>query len=364
MSPVVRPWRVLAKGVALFLIFEFGFVTLHPSLEWLNVYNSPALKRERFPVSTNAPEDAALDVYNLDAMFASHIVSEPKAANEYRVFILGDSSVWGVGLTPEQTLSGQMNALGLKYGSKNVRVYNLSFPLPSSTKDLMILDKAMAYQPDKIIWLITWFTLIPKSRWDHILIRRNPDEMSKLGQRFNFLSKNNQGSASSWITPVKNQNQTLFWVLRYQLYSLINLATRMDQIPGPPEVLPQQLSRDPTFQGMRPPTLNIASVSLDQVQDFYVLAGNVPVLLINEPIEVLTNVPNSNIRYDVDYPRWVYDQYRQYMSAATAQNHWNYLDLWNVFPSRDFTDTPLHLMPADETELARMIAPAVTQGCP
>jgi len=361
MSPTIHPWRIIAKGIALFLIVEFVLYALHPNLQWLNVY-SASLKRQRFPISTVAPEDATLDVDNLDAMFASHIVSEPKAPNEYRVLVLGDSAVWGIGLTPEQTLPGQMDALGLKCGNKNIRAYNLSFPASSATKDLMILDKAMSYQPDEIIWLITWYTLMPKTRTDHPLIEHNPAEFYKLAYRFDFLPKNYK--SPSLISQITEQNRTLFRVLRYQLYSLVNIATGLDQIPGPPEELPSQLSSDPTFEGMKPPTLNIADVSLDQVKDFYQIAGNVPVLLINEPIQVLANVPNSNIYYDDYYPRWVYDQYRQYVSKTAAENHWDYLDLWNTFPPSYYTDTPLHLNPQGETELAKMIAPAIIKGCP
>jgi lysophospholipase L1-like esterase len=362
MSPIIRSWRVFAKGIAIFLIFECAFYALHPTFQWLNVYNSPALKRQRLPISTVAPEDSALDVSNLDAMFASHIVSEPKAPNEYRVLVLGDSAVWGVGLTPEQTLPGQMDTLGLKCGNKNVRVYNLSFPVSSASKDLMLLDTAMKYKPDGIVWLITWYTLMPKTRTDHPLIAQNPDEFHKLAHRFNFLPKNY--NSPSWITQITDQNRSLFRVLRYQLYSLVNLATGLDQIPGPPEELPTQLNADPTFEGMKPPKLYAPLVSLDQVKDFYQLAGNIPVLLVNEPTLVLSGVLNSDIRYNDYYPRWVYDQYRQYVSAAAAQNHWDYLDLWNVFPPSYFTDTPLHLNPQGETELAKMIAPAVVKGCP
>lgn len=360
MPPIIHPWRVFAKGIAIFLIVEFAFDSLQPNFQWLNVYNS-SLKRQRFPISTVAPEDAALDMDNLDAMFASHIVSEPKAPNEYRVLVLGDSAVWGIGLTPEQTLPGQMDALGLRCGNKNVHVYNLSFPSSSATKDLMILDKAMSYQPDEIIWLITWYTLMPKTRTNHPLIGYNPDEYYKLAHRFDFLPKDYK--TQNLITKITDQNQTLFRILRYQLYSLINIATGLDQIPGPPEELPNELGSNATFEGMRPPTLNIANVSLDQVKDFYQIAGSVPVVLVNEPTKVLTDVPNSNVYYNVYYPRWVYDQYRQYVSAAATQNHWNYLDLWNVFPASFYTDTPLHLNPQGEIELAKMIAPYVVQGC-
>ena len=166
------------------------------------------------------------------------------------------------------------------------------------------------------------------------------------------------------MTQIADQNRTLFRVLRYQLYSLINLATGLDEIPGQPDKLPTQLSIDPTFEHMKPPKLYAWEVSLDQVKDFYQIAGNTPVILVNEPMKVLANVPNSDIYYNVYYPRWVYDQYRQYMNNAAMENHWNYLDLWNVFAPSYFTDTPLHLNPQAETELAKMIATHVVQGCP
>ena len=89
MLQPVNPWRVLAKGVILFLAAEFTFYVIHPDLSWLNVYNSPAMKRQRFPFNTHVPDDTALDAGDLGAMFASHVVSEPKAPNEYRVFYSG-----------------------------------------------------------------------------------------------------------------------------------------------------------------------------------------------------------------------------------------------------------------------------------
>ncbi len=91
----------------------------------------------------------------------------------------------------------------------------------------------MKYQPDEIIWLITWYTLAPSRRTDHPLIGYNPAEYYKLASRFNFLPKNYK--SPSLISQITEDNQMLFRVLRYQFYSLINLATGLDQIPGPPE---------------------------------------------------------------------------------------------------------------------------------
>jgi hypothetical protein len=362
MQRSINLWGVLLKGLAIFLVFQI--ILLSSGIQWggLIAYAGLGLLRSRFPISTKAPADAALDLGNLDTMFAAHIVSQPKASSEYRVFVLGDSAVWGIGFTPAQTLPGQLDALGLKCGGKDVRFYNLSFPRSSATKDLMILDKAMQYRPDLIIWMITWYTLEPKTRVDHYLVSQNPDEFYRLGSRFRFLPKNYR--APTLADRFYDQNRTLFHVLRFDLFSLINISTGVDQIPGPPEVLPAGLSKDPSFEGMKPPTLNISQVSLDQVGAFYQLAQNTPVVLVNQPMLVLGGVLNSDVRYNDYYPRWVYDQYRQYLAEAAAKNSWNYLDLWNIFSPGFFTDTPLHLSVEGEQQLALRLAPAIQKGCP
>ena len=143
MQNAVNHWRVLVKGFLLFLIFEYALIMMQPDLGILNVYETLNLERQRFPISTRSPTDDALDVGNLDAMFASHIVSRPKGSDEFRVLMLGDSAIWGIGMKPEEVLPGQLDALGLTCGDKKVRVYNLSFPRSSASKVLMILDKAL-----------------------------------------------------------------------------------------------------------------------------------------------------------------------------------------------------------------------------
>jgi hypothetical protein len=204
--------------------------------------------------------------------------------------------------------------------------------------------------------------LEPKTRDDHVLIAQNPEEFYKLGRRFDFLPKGYQ--PPTLLDEFYDQQRALFRVARYQLYPPIQLATDIDQIPGPPENLPAGLASDVTFEKIKPPTLYKSQVSLDQVQDFHELAGKTPVILINEPISILTGIPNSNLRYNSYYPRWIYDQYRQYLGGAAAHNDWDYLDLWNIFPSSYFTDTPLHLNPEGERLLAKAIAPAIQKACP
>ncbi len=362
MQSSVNPWRALLKGVALFLLLEYFFLTSGLNFGILDVYHTLGLQRQRFPISTYAPIDRALDVGNLDAMFASHIATQPKAADEFRVFVFGDSAVWGISETPDQTLPNQINNLGLTCGDKKVRVYNLSYPRSSASKDLMILDQATQYKPDLIVWVVTLYTLMPKTRVDHPLIAQNPDEFYKLAARFDFLPKNYE--SFTLADQVAARERGLFRTIRYEVYSLVILATGKDQIQGDFEVAPRDLSADLAFEGMNPPTVKPSQISIDQVQDFYTLAGNTPIILVNEPILIEKNVPNSDVRYNYYYPRWVYDQYRQYLGEAAGQNGWNYLDLWNAFPPESFTNTPLHLNPEGEQKLAEMIAPSIQKACP
>lgn len=362
VSSPVRPLRLLAKASLLFLVFELTLASIPLHVGGVNAFDVLQLKRERFPLSTLPSVDDALDVGNLDAMFASHIVSRPKSENEFRVLVLGDSATWGLRLASSQTLPSELDRLNLACGSKSVRFYNLSFPRPSASKDLMILDKAVAYQPDLIVWFITWYTLMPKARVDHWLITQNPAEFENLARRFDFLPKDYR--APTLPDLVVTQNSSLFRVARFQLYALIQLATGRDQIIGRPADLPTDLSPDATFEGLKPPTIRQKQVSLDQVEDFYKLAGTVPVVLVNEPMLIVQGVPNSDVRYNDYYPRWVYDQYRKYLQGAATENGWNYLDLWDAMPPQYFEDTPLHLTPQGQRLFAESLVPEFLKRCP
>jgi hypothetical protein len=362
MKQNINPLRILLKGFILFLAAEFAFLSLHPDPALLNVYASPDMKRSRFPVSTHAPEDGALDVGNLNAMFAAHVVSEPKAADEFRVLFLGDSATWGFLLQPQQTLTGQIDALGLTCGSKTVRAYNLSYPNASASKDLLILNKAMNYQPDLIVWPVTLYTLMPKSRSAHWLLSQNVDETYALNARFHFLS--NDFPLETPLDKVMNPQHAFFRSMRFQVYSLVARATELDQIQTRYDTVSEELTSNLEFEGMAPPIVEPRQISIDLVQAFYQLAGKTPIILINESIEIVKNQPNSNIQYNGYYPRWVYDQYRKILGDAASQNGWNYLDFWNKFPNQYFTNTPLHLNPDGEQRLAKMIAPSILKACP
>jgi hypothetical protein len=85
------------------------------------------------------------------------------------------------------------------------------------------------------------------------------------------------------------------------------------------------------------------------------LAGDTPVWLVNEPILISTG-ENNAIRYNFFYPRWAYDDYRQALQDEAIANSWTYLDLWNLVPEGEFTNSAIHLTPAGQRLLAERIA--------
>ena len=111
---------------------------------------------------------------------------------------------------------------------------------------------------------------------------------------------------------------------------------------------------------MNGPQLDPALVAYDVLGAGIKLASPVPLLLVNEPI-LVSSGKNSAIRYDFYYPRWAYDAYRTQLAAQAAAANWHYLDLWNLVPEDQFTNSAIHLTPAAETTLAETIGGAAVQ---
>ena len=133
--------NVLLKSLVLFLLFELLCSAVDPAaLGKVSLYNHLFAGRQRFPFGEDSSQSYNLSLFNLDAMFASHVIAnEPKPAEEYWVIVLGDSSTWGTLLSPEETLAGQLDAAGMSLCGKKIHVYNLGYPTISLTKDLLVI---------------------------------------------------------------------------------------------------------------------------------------------------------------------------------------------------------------------------------
>lgn len=353
---------LLIKTAVLLAVFNFGFILFKDvPLGKLSLYNSVFTGRERFPFG-ETHEAYNLSLFDLDAMFASHVLAgTPKAADEYRVLVVGDSSVWGTLLKPEETLAGQLNAAGLSACGKTIRAYNLGYPTISLTKDLLIIDQALAYEPDFIVWLTT-LEAFPRTRQlESPIVANNAERYRELSFKYEL----NASAKDPALNPLGVQEQTfvsrrraLADLIRLQLYGALWSSTGIDQVyPSDYERAAIDLEASDDFHGL---TSLEGALAID-VLDAGLTTG-VPTLLVNEPM-LISNGANSDIRYNFYYPRWAYDAYRQQVADYIQRTGHPYLDLWDLVPMNEFTNSAIHLTPAGEKMLADTIGAALPALC-
>ena len=355
--------RVLLKALLLFVAFNLVFAALYPmgALGSISFYNLLFPGRERFPFGENPQQSYNLSLYNLDAMFASLALNAaPTQANEYRVLVVGDSSVWGTLLRPEDTLSGRINALGLTCGGKAVRAYNLGYPTISVTKDLMVLQQAMDYSPDQVIWMTTLEGMLRAEQLRSPILANNPERARALIARYGLQLDPNDPAFSDptfWDKTIVGARRPLADLLRLQLYGVLWGATGIDQVydwDPTRDAAQRDFKPDPSFHGLTGPILDKNLLALDVLAAGIKLSGSVPLTLVNEPI-LVSSGQNSDIRYNFYYPRWAYDDYRSLLGEQAKASGWRYLDLWNLVPESEFTNSAIHLTPAGETMLAQAV---------
>lgn len=360
-KPPINPLRLFAKSTCLFILVNVIFAMLQPlpALGRLSAYNFLYPGRQRLPYGENPSESYNLSLFNLNAMFASHAVASSKAKDEFRVVLIGDSSTWGFLLKPDQTLSAFLDAANLTApDGRRLRFYNLGYPTLSLTKDLLILNHALRFQPDLIIWLVTLESFPKDKQLSSPIVQHNPDEMQEIIQSYalNLNPKDAGFVPTSFVqNTLVGRRRDLADLVRLQLYGVMWAATGVDQYYPPTYDPPQvDLPADDTFHGLKPPTLRAEDISIGILQSGIKAAGNIPILLVNEPI-FLSPGKNNDIRYNFFYPRWAYDQYRSMLAQESRSQGWHYLDLWNLLPAKEFTNSAIHVTPKGESEIAAQI---------
>jgi len=325
-----------------------------------SLYNWFLRGRERLPYGENPAESYNLSTFNIPAMFASHTLQQPKSDDEFRVLLIGDSGTWGWFLENEDTLAAQLNEMGLEdRNGRSVKVYNLGYPVMALTKDIMILEDAVAYQPDLILWPVTLESFPREKQIFPPLVQNNPERMRQLIADYN-LDLDPQDAR--FVDPtfldrtIIGQRPNLAILLRLQAYGFSWAATGIDQ--AIPEEIPLRTSdfdTDLSWQTFPEPTnLTSDDLAFDVLTAGRAIAGGVPVLLINEPM-FISDGKNSDLRYNAFYPRWAYDQYREMLEETAVAQSWYYLDLWDTIPPEEFTDTPVHLTPKGNNLYAKQV---------
>ncbi len=366
MKPEVSPVRVVIKALILFVLINLLYAWVNPSLGKLSIYNTILPGRPRLPFG-EASNPYSVMVNDMDVMFASHVISAPKLPDEYRVVLIGDSSVWGESISVENTISEQWNGLNDECGARKLKFYNLGYPNPSVIKDLLILDKAMEYDPDMVVWLVTGNTLIPR-RFNPLLAANREravrildthavtpsDEDKATLQEPSFFARTLVGERSELARMIKLQVLGLLW----------KVTGRNDGVSDETGMLSPDVEANKLYRGWGPKTNLKKMIMFDALRGGHEIAKNIPVLVVNEPIYIATG-KNSDIRYNYIYPRWAYDQYREAVALKVQRAGWNYLDLWDAVPAEDFADTGLHPSADGERMLLEKIDPTLRAiACP
>ncbi len=361
--------RVFLKAAILFLLLNLVFAACRPleAIGELSLYNIAFPGRLRLPYGEIPDEDYNLTLNNLPAMLASHELARPRTPDEYRVLLLGDSAAWGWFLNNPDTLAGQLNARNLRAADgRCIVVYNLGYPVMSLAKDLFLLDAALKRtDADLILWPVTLQSFARGRQLEHPLLHENAAAVRELIAHYDLdldpADPRFVDRSFLQETIVARRRDVADW-LWLQTFGLAWAATGRDQaIPDDIPRLASDLEADESWLDISAPRpLSEDDLAFDVLRAGLARAGDIPVLLINEPAYASKGA-NSDIRYNSFYPRWAYDQYREALGDRANDEGWRYVDLWNAVPSEEFTDTPVHLTPAGNAIVAGLLADILTR---
>jgi hypothetical protein len=348
--------RIIAKSILLFVLINILVIWVSPSIIGrISLYNFLFQGRPRFPFGENPSGSFNLTINNLDAMFASlRLDKTPKENDEFRVFIFGDSSVWGSLLANEETLTGQLNNMGIKgCQGKVIKTYNLGYPTLSILKDLLIIDQSIKYNPDLIIWLVTLESFPRENQNSFDLLKNNPRPIQKVLVKYELDGSYQFKQPNFLDLTLIGQRRDIADLFRLQAYGVMWTATGIDQnqtytyTPAK-----RDFEADESFHGNGERTL-LNELSFDVIKNAFKKI-NIPIVMINEPI-LVSQGKNSSIRYNYYYPRWAYDQYRENMQEMLEKNKIPYYDFYNLIPENLFTNSAIHLNNTGERMLAAEI---------
>ena len=361
--------NVVLKAAVLFCGVNVLYALLDP-LAWLStlsLYNTMFPGRERLPYADNPTESYNLSLSQLEALFASHVISaEAKPEEEYRVLILGDSATWGYLLEEDETFSACLNReTHLTADGRRLKAYNLGYPITNVTKDALILDYAVDYEPDAIVWFMTLEGMYNDDQLNHPIIRTNSERVRSLIERYGLsLDADLLPHAPGFLArTIIGQRRELADLIRHQFYGFIWTSTHIDHVN--PRFFKSPMENFPPSVGVP----NRAYLETGELSDYLAMdvlgAGvalateqGIPILVVNEPIFISTGL-NSDLRYNELYPRWIYDAYRTRLGELAVHENWRYVDLWDFVPAEHFTDFPLHYDAEWTCKVADVLLPQI-----
>jgi hypothetical protein len=356
--------RIMVKAIVLFILFNFLFIYFK-ELPYGNIslYNSIFPGRERLPFGETPSVSFNLTLFNLDAMISSHkISSEKKSADEFRIVLLGDSSIWGFLQKPEETLAGRLkNKIDFPCQGKNITVYNLGYPSLSVLKDLVILDKIKPYKPDLVLWFVTLESMVSEEQLNSPLIKNNSLIINRIIKDYQLALS--QQSINLLNYTIIGQRRNLADILRLQMYGILWAGSGIDQA-YPQDYTPAQRDFEPdaSYKNLKVGQLQNNYLATDVVSKAIGGSPGTDFIVVNEPILISQGI-NSDIRYNYYYPRWAYDKYRVILKSVFESSTIKYYDFWDLIPQSEFTNSAIHLNSKGEDVFAEEIKTIIKNFC-
>jgi hypothetical protein len=363
--------RVLGKALVIVLLANlvvlWSGVNPTRALITLNTWDMLGRGRARLAY----PSDFQNGQLPLEALLAAHAISAgPKPADEYRVVLLGESGIAGWGVSDEGTLAGQLTARGVRVDDRRLVAYNLAYPQPGVARDVLILDAALDYDPDLVIWFVTPASVDDSGEVigaNRVFFGLNRARLDRLVQDYPELLRSWQDAHAPdlyapepvwqrWVGP-RDQDLLPVW-MNAQFYPFVppDLAEsdrRMGSEPVPEEA--RFTINSPGFHQMPNDTWTFLRAGCRIAQ-----TEGVDLLLINEPM-LIGSSGASDVNYNAQYQRALYDRYRDSLGVYAPSHGLWYADLWNTIPSARYTDTPLHADAEGYAILSAALEPLVTQ---
>jgi len=187
-----------------------------------------------------------------------------------------------------------------------------------------------------------------------------PADLQRLSTQFGFPYSTDQNQ-DPVLASLTHARITLSDWYRLQMYGFMWAATGKDQdYPLNPTPAQRDLEADSSFEGCPEGSFPCVQALYDVLKTGVQSTLGTPIWIVNEPMLISSGM-NSDLRYNFYYPRWAYDQYRSEMVVMAQESGWKYLDLWNLVPENEFTNSAIHMTPAGEALLVQRIASELTK---
>jgi hypothetical protein len=313
-------------------------------------------------------ERAGISVAWLRLLLQQHEVCwrAPRQPNELRVFLYGDSAVFGHPLHSEDTVAYHLNEHFDRSGIP-AHIFNLGFAGAFQLKDALIMRASLAYQPDVIVYAVTlsefdhfapcwWPGIVALFDANRPLVLQFAAEHPAGLQEPLEIYRSLLSAPSLEHSPAQQLRQLGAFVrtaareeaLRIRRYALPNLPDDPVETEGrqnhydcakTKKMIEQHYSNWQTW--------NILAY-LREIRD----ATGIPVLVVNWPV---ANEPVDDC-YNVRYTNAALREYNQWLAEQVRASGFSYVDLYDFLSPEDFVDS-LHVTAAGHRKLAERLAP-------